>query len=466
MTPDLAAAPLAAGVAAKVDAKVLAAQREWRSPGVSVGVMQHGRLVHSVHVGAAALGADGTAEGAVPGTDDTAFLIGSVTKTFTALTIMALRDDGDLAIDDELSAYLGDTAHGHLRLRDLLAHASGLQREPVGRIWETMQSPDAATLMAGLIDAESVLPERFAFHYSNLAYALLGQVIEQVTGRDWEDVVRDRILTPLGMTRTGLVPQSPVAVGYHVDPFAGTATVEPSFELHAAAPLGGLWSTLADLAAYAGYLANPTGAIVSGDTLTEMCRPVVMVDVDGWRSAYGLGFGLMRSGDRVYLGHGGAMPGFLTGLQVSRPGGTGVIVSANTTALAAPLDLATALLTLVLDEAPAVVDQAWVPEVAQPDVKGLLGTWWSEGEPISFFVREGELWSRLDGGTSLQETRFAPLDTDTYRAVEGRERGERLEIVRRLDGSIERLYFATYALTRQASAFAQLSQDTQTAEDR
>ena len=146
-------------------------------------------------------------------------MIGSVTKTFTALTVMSLRDEGLLSLDDTLETYLPGTRHARVPLRQMLAHASGLQREPVGNIWETLVAPDRERFLAGVEDAEQVLPAHHAFHYSNLAYGLLGQVVERVDGRrTGRRSSRERVLDPLGMTRTGLTPADDRALGYQVDP--------------------------------------------------------------------------------------------------------------------------------------------------------------------------------------------------------------------------------------------------------
>ncbi|WP_121031857.1 serine hydrolase domain-containing protein [Terracoccus luteus] len=448
------------GLARDLDRRLVEAQRRWRSPGVSAGVVRDGILVWSGHVGAARLaepgGADGDAGTAdTPVDDDTRFMIGSVTKTFTALAVMSLRDEGRLDLDDTLGDHLSGQRHARVPMRQLLAHASGLQREPVGHIWESLEAPDRDAFLAGVEQAEQVLPSHHAFHYSNLAYGLLGQVLETVTGQDYERVVTERVLTPLGMTRTTLAPGDDRARGYQVDPYAGTATEEPLFTLNATAPLGGLWSTVADLAAYAAYVADPDDRVVRPETVAEMCRPIIMTDPDGWSGAYGLGFGMGRRGDRVFVGHGGAMPGFLTGLRVRRPEKVGAVVFANSTADATCLGLATDLVEAVVDAEP-VLAPAWVPERPAPQLQHLLGLWWSEGSPITFFVRDGRLWSRLVDDDPLSETRYEPEGTDRYRAVEGRERGEVLEVVRAGDGTVAKLYFATYAVTRHPLAFADL----------
>ncbi len=455
--PEVEREPLSDALQRDLRVLVAQSQRSWRAPGVSVGVVRDGGLVWSDHVGAARLAEpSGGSRDAAVADDDTQFMIGSVTKTFTALLVMALRDDGLLSLDDTMETYVPGTRHGRIPLRQMLAHASGLQREPVGNIWESLVAPDRDLLLAGAEQAEQVLPAHHAFHYSNLAYGLLGQVVERVTGRDWEDVVRERVLDPLGMDRTGLTPTSDRARGYQVDPYARTAREEPLFELRATAPFGGLWSTVADLSRYAAWVASPGDRVLAPETLDEMCRPIIMTDPDGWSGAYGLGFGLTRRGDRVHVGHGGAMPGFLTGLGVRRPEGVGAVVFANATSGAASMRLAADLVEAVIDAEPPVA-RPWTPEAPVAALAPLLGPWWAEGSPITFFVRDGQLWSHLVADEALTETRYAAEGPDRFRAVAGRERGELLEVVRASDGSIARLYFATYAVTRAPLAFADLS---------
>jgi len=444
------AAKLGEGLVRDLDRQVREAQSVWHSPAVSVGIVREGVLVWSAHVGSARL------DPQTAPTDDTQYMIGSITKTFTAVLIMALRDGGRLSLDDRLGKYLPQTRHGAITIRQMLAHASGLQREPVGRIWENLDAPDRERLLRELESAEQVLPAHFAFHYSNLAFALLGQVVEQLEARPWAEVVTERILAPLEMTNTGLVPDEPDrALGYQIHPHTGVATVEPAFRQNAMAPLGGLWSTVADLGRYASFVADPIDEILSPDTLDEMCRPLIMTDVEGWARAYGLGYDLQRIGERVLAGHGGAMPGFLAGLRVRRQDGVGAVVFANCTAGAEPVTLAGQLVSAVLDAEPAMAP-VWTPSRPQPDFDGILGSWWTEGEEIVFEVRHNVLWSRVPAGLPMADTRFVRVDADRFRAVAGRERGELLEITRGASGVVERMHFATYALTRNPTAFANL----------
>ena len=442
--------PLGDALVRDLERRVRQAQSDWHSPAVSAGIVRDGALVWSTHVGSARLDPN------IAPTDDTQYLIGSITKTFTAVLVMALRDAGRLSLDDRLEKYLPQTRHGALTIRQLLSHASGLQREPVGRIWENLDAPDEERLLRELEDAEQVLPVHFAFHYSNLAFALLGQIVEQLEGRPWGDVVNERILAPLEMKRTGLAPDDASrALGYQVHPHRGVVTVEPLFDLRATAPLGGLWSTVADLGRYAAFIADPVDEVLAPDTLDEMCRPLIMTDVEGWARAYGLGYDLQRTGERVLAGHGGAMPGFLAGLRVRRQDRVGAVAFANSTAGADPVALAGQLVNAVLDAEPSPAP-VWSPSRPQPAFDGILGSWWAEGEEIVLEVRDNVLWSRIPGGLPIGDTRFAKVDAERFRAVAGRERGELLEITRGPDGDVERMHFATYALTRTPTAFANL----------
>lgn len=441
---------LGGGLVRDLERQVREAQSQWHSPAVSAGIVRAGALVWSTHVGSARL------DPATAPTDDTQYMIGSITKTFTAVLIMALRDAGRLSLDDRLGRYLPQTRHGAVTIRSMLAHASGLQREPVGRIWENLDAPDQERLLRELEDAEQVLPVHFAFHYSNLAFALLGQIVEQLEARPWSDVVTERILAPLEMKNTSLAPDEELrALGYLVHPHTGVATLEPQFDVKATAPVGGLWSTVADLGRYATFVADPIEEVLSPDSLDEMCRPLIMTDVEGWARAYGLGFDLQRTGERVLAGHGGAMPGFLAALRVRRQDRVGAVVFANSTAGAETVALAAALVNAVLDAEPSMAP-LWIPSQPQVDFDGILGSWWAEGEEIVFEVRDNVLWSRIPGGLPIADTRFARADGDRFRAVAGRERGELLEITRGPGSDVERMHFATYALTRTPTAFANL----------
>jgi hypothetical protein len=180
----------------------------------------------------------------------------------------------------------------------------------------------------------------------------------------------------------------------------------------------------------------------------------VMAEEQHWSVGWGLGLELYRRGDRVFAGHGGAMPGFLAGLVVQRAERTGAVVLTNTSAEAKPERLALDLVETALDALPRT-PELWVPGAAvPPELEGMLGLWWTEGEQIVLALREGRFRAELVGGTPGRNMSWLEADgTDRWRVVEGRERGELLRAVRDDVGAITRLYFATYPLTREPETF-------------
>ena len=166
--------PTAAGNAAPRPRPGLAERQvEWRSPGLAGAVVRDGEPVWDGAAGTS----DATDPGALP-TADTQFRMGSITKTFTAVLVMQCRDDGLLDLDDPVDQHLTGTRHGDLTIRRLLAHLSGLQREPHGDVWDSLSGPTIDDLLAGLDEAERVLPPgRRLPLLATWPVALLGQVV-------------------------------------------------------------------------------------------------------------------------------------------------------------------------------------------------------------------------------------------------------------------------------------------------
>jgi CubicO group peptidase (beta-lactamase class C family) len=472
-TPTTPPAALSQDLVDRLSHTVRQAQRTWRAPSIVVRVVRGGRSQLDVAVGAADLGPDGLAQPALlaPG-PDVQYRMGSITKTFTAALVLQARDDGLLALDDRLDAHLDVPAHGDLTLRRMLCHLSGLQREPVGEVWESLRGPDLTTMLGDLPEAESVLRPQERWHYSNLAFALLGQVVARVRGTTWEQALTERLLQPLGLERTTCSPTAPAARGYSSDPYADRLLAEPLFPGDAFAPAAELWTTTADLGRWAAFWADPDPEVLAPTTVAEMTHPHAMADLQQWTLGWGLGLMLHRRGDRLLVGHDGAMPGFLASMVVHRDSRLAVVVLTNTGRSAAPGELALELAGTVLDELPDERDEdrPWAPRSAVPaDVEALLGTWWSEGTQYTVSWRAGE--EELDaaeGGHLEIAAVGAPAGrppsvlrrepergADHWRVVSGREQGELLRVVRRGDGSVERLYWATYPMAREHRAFGQ-----------
>jgi len=426
---------------------VLEAQRAGRLPSVSAAVFRGGELAWSEAVGLADV------EQGVEASADTQYAVASITKTFTAASILQLRDEGKLDLDDPLAKHLPDAAHGTPTLRRMLAHASGLQREPPGEIWETLAFPDEEELLRGLEKAEQVLPPMAAWHYSNLAYSLLGVVVTRVSGTAFRDYVQSRLLGPVGLERTTWGPGERAALPYFVEPYSDAFRREPVLELGGKGGESGLYSTVGDLARWGAFLCDPDEAVLQASSAAEMHDLNVMADA-AWTRGWGLGIELSRQGERVFGGHTGGYPGFLSILAYSRPDRIGAIVLTNSSNWPKLSTTGLGLAEAALEElAPEV--EPWRPEQAPPaEIAPLLGRWWSEGSETIFSWRDGKLEARLaDAPPEREPSVFEQEGDDRFRVVSGRERGETLRVARDERGEVVRLYWATYPFTRTPEVF-------------
>ncbi len=163
---------------AKLERLVRAAQAESRIPALSVALHRADRPLWTFQVG--------TSGSEVALSDaGTLFRIGSVTKTFAAVMVMQCRDDGLLDLDDPSATHLPGVAHGGLTVRRLLSHTSGMQREPFGDVWDTLELPDGhPASWTTWPEIEQVLPPARRFHYSNVGLAILGHLVARLRGAE------------------------------------------------------------------------------------------------------------------------------------------------------------------------------------------------------------------------------------------------------------------------------------------
>jgi CubicO group peptidase (beta-lactamase class C family) len=419
------------------------AQAAERLPGVAAAVARGGEHTWSDAVGLADVDAGREA------TPETQFRVGSITKTFIATAVFQLRDAGRLDLDDRLGDHLQDVSLPAPTLRRLLSHLSGIQREPPGDIWETLDPPDRETFLASLPEARQVLPPGVTWHYSNLAFALLGEVVERVSGTPYRDYVETQVVAPVGLADTSWMPRAAAAVGYLVAPYDDSVRVEPPVEMRGTAASGQLWSTVGDLCRWGSFLAAPDPAVLRPETAAEMRAVQVMAEPDRWTNAWGLGLELYRRGDRVWAGHGGAMPGHLAGFCFRAAERVAAAVLTNSGAAADPEALAVSLGEATLDAEPPESPPFRPDEGAPPDVAPLLGRWWSEGEEFVFRWAAGRLEARRERLPAWRPPAvFERLDDDRWHTVSGREQGEELRVVRDEGGAVAKLYWATYPFTR------------------
>lgn len=322
-------------------------------PSVAYGVVAGGELVHAGGVGERYIG------GSAP-TASTAYRIASMTKSFTASVIIMLRDENMLRLDDPACEYVPELRGVRLpasdcrpiTIRQLLTMTGGF---PTDDPWGDRQQGLPLDAFARLLADGGV---RFGwtpgtrFEYSNLGYAILGKVIATITGTGYEAAVRSRLLTPLGMDGTGFEADdfepADLAVGYRKDG-SGWLELQPD-PSGAFAPMGGIFSTVADLARWvAGFAAAFPARDDPADrhplcraSRREMQLPHVLIqtarDAPAARlagpAAFGYGFGLFVEDDPVIgpvIQHSGGYPGYGSQMRWHPATGLGTIVLANST---------------------------------------------------------------------------------------------------------------------------------------
>jgi CubicO group peptidase (beta-lactamase class C family) len=398
-----------------VDALAAEFQRQGGQPGLAYGVVADGRLVHDGGLGERWQGG--------PGPDAaTVFRIASMTKSFTAAAILALRDDGAVRLDDPAVAYVPELAglppatadSAPVTIRNLLTMTAGF---PADDPWGDRQQGLPLAEFTALLGSGGL---RFAwapgtrFEYSNLGYAILGLVIAAVSGRPYPEFVTQRLLRPLGMTSTGFeapgFPADRLARGYQRSGDRWDE-LEPD-PCGAFAPMGGIFSCVADLARWVTGLAAAfpprAGAGDSGRhplrraTRREMQLPQVSLGsgplarlpgdpgITG-PASYGLGLFVEEhpAWGRI-VQHSGGYPGFGSHMRWHPATGLGVIVLANSTYAAAP-GLAGRMLVALLRQQPAAAAPGLEGKVAGPapapggpwpqtrqaqqEIMGLLRSW-------------------------------------------------------------------------------------------
>lgn len=378
-----------------------------RATGAAVGIVLDGELVYAGAVGLR----DAERSEAVDA--DTVFRMASLTKSFTALAALKLRDEGKLALDAPLGEYLP-----RLRLvglapdapapsvRQLLTMTSGLPYDDEwGAVTLGFDAPAFDALMARGVALSSAPGERFA--YSNLGYALLGRVIAAASGDGYRDYVRDELLAPLGMNATVWeardVPPERLALGYRRERDALLAAERPSDGEFA--PAGGLYTSVRDYARYMAFQlaaypprAGADAAPVRRSTLREMHAgqrafrwgdevPMARHAAGGQLalSAPSYGLGWVRQTTCAHDGivqHGGFEPGYFAYVRLLPREALGMVVFSTTAALG---DYETFEHVLGMLRSAGVLEPAPAPPVpalveAADALTRLLGRW---DEPLA-----------------------------------------------------------------------------------
>ncbi|GLZ52981.1 serine hydrolase [Actinomycetospora sp. NBRC 106378] len=416
-------------------------QSRGRAPSMAGAVLRGDEVVWS--------GARGEVDGAPP-TDDTQYRMGSITKTFVAVLVLRLREEGRLALDDRLGDHLPDAPVPDATVAQLLAHSSGLPAETGSPWWERSDGsvrPDLASLVA---EPPLRAPGR-RHHYSNVGFGLLGALVGHLRGHDWFTAVRHEILEPLGMPRTTYHPTAPHTAGWAVHPWADLLHPEPAHDAGLMAPAGQMWSTTTDLARYGAFLLHGDDRVLPARVVEEMRRPSAPSEAGDTDRSHGLGLQLLRHSGRALSGHTGSMPGFVATLWVDPAEDLAAIAFANATSGPAIGALVAELIGIVAEREPRL-PQPWRPAVVDEEVLALLGPWYWGAAPIALRLRGTDELTVGGLGGGARASRFSPRPDGTWVGLDGYYAGETLRAVRRPDGSVSHLDLGSFVLTREPYA--------------
>ncbi|GAA2946075.1 serine hydrolase domain-containing protein [Streptomyces enissocaesilis] len=420
--------------------RIATAQAEGRAPSFVAAVTRDGQTVWT--------GSRTSVDGHGPDAG-TQYRIGSITKTFTAVLVMRLRDEGLLDLGDPLEEHLPGTGVGEVTVAQLLSHTAGLAAETPGPWWE--RTPGA--LRPGLGDVLGEQPRMHpvgrVHHYSNPGYTLLGRLVEAVRGDSWADVLRREVLEPLGMRRTSVRPEAPHAGGWAVHPWADVMLPEPAVDLGVMAPAGQLWSTTADLCRFAVFLAAGDEKVLSAESVREMRTPAAPAGPGETAGGYGLGMQIVHSGGRTLVGHTGSLPGFVAGLWVSVEDGVAAVALTNATSGASAPAVAADLVRIVVEAEPRI-PQPWRPsaEVDQ-ELLALTGPWFWGTSSYALSLGAGRALELQPLRGNGRGSRFAARPDGTWAGLDGYYLGETLRVVRREDGSVSHLDLGSFVFTRE-----------------
>jgi D-alanyl-D-alanine carboxypeptidase len=426
-------------------------------PGLAIGIVHDQDVLWSKGYGFADV------ERKTPVTSATLFRIASISKTFTATAIMQLRDAGKLKLDEPVVTYLPwltfKNTHPDglaITVRHLLTHTSGLPRELAEPLWndpKPLRREDALRLLG---EAESTFAAERQFKYSNLGFALLGEVVEAVSGEPYAAYVDAHILKPLGMTATLVTPRAgtPGLAVSHSLRRPGAPRVPIDFvDVGWLTPAGGLASSVDDLAKFVSLQFRDRAAggpqVLRGSTLREMRRPL-WLRAD-WLSGQGLGFAVRRADGIVRVGHEGLLPGqgsFMTFAPTSK---LGVVVLING-AGGSPVRFADQVFTTLNPVITRENEAARAPATAPPAWQVYVGTYTGPKwfDDLQVMILNGQLTMVSPGSDTPWADRVVlrPVAADTFRMQGGWATGELAKFELDAGGRVVRLLAGNVYWTR------------------
>ena len=359
-----------------------------------------------------------------PASADTVYRIGSVSKLFTDIAIMQLVERGELNLDAPITDYLPDFHPKNpfgtpMTLRQLMCHRSGLLREPpVGNYFETSQPALAATVQS-LNNTELLFAPNTHTKYSNAAIAVVGYLLEARSHEPFAKYLKSSVLDPMGLRHSSFEPEPAIIANLakgEMWAYDGLNFEAPTFQL-GMVPAGSMYSTVNDLGHFVSVLLaqgkTENGTVLKPATLEQMWSPQ-FPNPSG--RVFGLGF-IVRSLDGHRLvGHGGAIYGFATTVDLMPEDKVGVVVVATKDAVNAVTErIGEESLRLVLAHRagePLQVPPATSP-VPQELGRKLAGRYGTGDDALDLTYLDGHLsMLKLRGGEQLELRKVSPSADD------------------------------------------------------
>jgi CubicO group peptidase (beta-lactamase class C family) len=334
--------------AADLDSYVTSVMKAFNVPGLSVGIVKDGKVVLTKGYGVRKLGESAAVD------ENTLFGIGSNTKAFTAAALATLVDEGKLGWDDPVYQRLPgfqmyDPYVSHeMTIRDLLTHRSGMGLGEGDLLFWPHTTFTRAEIIYRLRFMKPASSFRSHYAYDNLLYMTAGQIIPAVTGKSWDDYVRERILTPLGMTTTNLSTTAFKPGDDYAWPHSkvdGKLQVVQLQDLDNAGPAGAINSSAAEMVKWLllqlshGKFPNSDTRLFSERQSREMWSaqtilpagdaPGPLAALSTKFAAYGLGWGLRDYHGRKLVGHTGGVLGFVSRVMLVPEENLGVVILTN-----------------------------------------------------------------------------------------------------------------------------------------
>jgi CubicO group peptidase (beta-lactamase class C family) len=321
-------------------------------PGIAYGIVVDDELVVASAAGLINL------EKKIPATTKSCFRIASMTKSFTAMAIMKLRDEGRLSLSDPVVKYIPEMSGleyltsdaSTIDIENLLTMTAGF---PEDNPWGDRQLDESDQMLTDLV-AEGLSfsgPAAYQYEYSNTGYALLGHIVSRVSGKPYQEYITENILQPLGMEHTyweyDSVPEDMLALGYRWE--NGQWKLEPMLHDGSFGAMGGLITTIEDFSKYVSFHLSawpPRSESEKGplkrNTLREMHTPQfsnLSADAQDWNgdpcpaiSGYGFGLNIGKDCNGIKsVSHGGALPGFASHYVFYPEYGVGIMAFGNLT---------------------------------------------------------------------------------------------------------------------------------------